>query len=149
MAAEPNARVPERRPRPSGRKRPRSPRRQPGRAVFTLLHCPGELVPVATDCRGGAPHRAPVPQRKAPAGATEAGSRRTRIEEAGIGGRATHPRPAADATGGGSATRVEPARPRLPQLRARARAAEGSRGGGAAARAPPPQTPKTSLNSRN
>ncbi|MEJ1270648.1 hypothetical protein NN561_001475 [Cricetulus griseus] len=109
----------------------KSPRRRPGRAVFTRLGCPGELVPVVTDCRGGAPERAAVPQRKA----NEAGSGRTR-RRGGWDSAAAPPTPGPRML----RRRVRhPRRARAPPSPAgRAR----SRGGGAAARAPPPQTPK-------
>lgn len=107
-----------------GEKARKSPQRWPGRAVFTQLDCPGELlVPAAAHCSSGAPHRAAVPQRRASAGAPEAGSRGTWVR-GGRDRRPRHPPLAADAKKG-----PPPAsRPRAPasrSSRARPRAAEG------------------------
>lgn len=92
--------------------------------MFTLLKCPGELlVPAAAHCSSGASHRAAVPQRRAAAGATEAGSRGTWVG-GGRDLRPRHPPLAADAKKGpppASRPRASTSR----SSRARPRAAEG------------------------
>lgn len=133
-------------PRPPPRDKARkSLRRRPGaRSVY-----PARL-PRGASSRGHRPsgRRAPPsshPSEEKPQ--QEPLKRAAGSEEAGIGDRATHPR-AADATeDDGSATRVEPARPRAPQL-ARARGRGPPRGRGGCARAPSSDA-QTSLNSLN
>lgn len=122
-----------------------SPQRWPGRAVFTRLDCPGELlVPgAALSVRAARPTEQPslrgepqpAPQKRA---AEERGS-----EEAGIGGRAIHPWLP-------MLRRVRhPRRARAsPRPAARARGREQPRGRGGCARAPSSDA-QTSLNSLN
>lgn len=136
----------DRAPPPTPEKARKSPQRRPGRAVFTLLDCPGELlVPLAAhSVRAARPTEQPslrgewhqAPQKRA--------ARERESKEAGIRGRATHPwLPMLR-------RRVRhPRRARAPpRPAARARGRGQPRGRGGCARAPSSDA-QTSLNSFN
>lgn len=126
-------------PPPGGRGEQKSPQGSGGAQCLPCSTAPGSC---------SLPWPQTLSERRAPwssCPSEESRGRRHRSGQQGNVGprrpecRSPHSTPGRRCYTGGSATRVAPARPRVPQP---ARAAEGSRGGGAAARAPPPQTPK-------